>query len=97
MLEALDQPRPQRRRQISRLSVLYKINRGLVHCPGLQAQLAPLPSRQRRGHDRQFRFIPVQYRSTSFLPKTIKDWNCLPKELVEATKLDTFVSRASSL
>ena len=30
-----------------------------------------------------------------FLPRTIKDWNCLPREVVEATMLDTFVSRAS--
>ena len=67
MLDVSDWSTLQRRRQISRLS-------GLVHCPGLKSKLAPLPSRQRRGHNRQFKLIPArtQYRSTSFLPRTTK-------------------------
>ena len=92
MLDVSDWYTLQRGRQISRLS-------GLVHCPSLKSKLAPLPSRQRRGHDRQFKLIPArtQYGSTSFLPRTTKDWRCLPKEVVEAITLDTFVSRASFL
>ena len=59
-------------------------------------KLVPLPPCQHRGHDRQFKLIQArtQYRSSSFLLRTIKDWNCLPKEVVEAA---TLVSRASSL
>ena len=32
---------------------------------------------------------------SSFLPKTIRHWNSLPMEVVEAPTLDAFVSRAS--
>ena len=43
MLEALDWPTLERRCQISRLSMLYKILSILVHCPGLKSKLSPLP------------------------------------------------------
>ena len=46
MLEALDWPTLERHPQITRLSMLYKIHSGLVHCPGLKSKLTPLPSRQ---------------------------------------------------
>ena len=50
-------------------------------------------------HSRQLKLIPARTRcwSSSFLPRTIKDWNCLHKEVVEVTKLDIFVSMASFL
>ena len=31
------------------------------------------------------------------LPRTIRDWNDLPQEVIEAKTIDTFVSRASRL
>ena len=98
MLEALDWPTLERRCQISRLSMLYKIHSGLVHCPCLKSKLTPLPSSQCQGHEGQFKLIPAKDTvQVFFLHRTIKDWNRLPKEVVEATMLDTFVSRASSL
>ena len=33
----------------------------------------------------------------SFLPRTIRDWNDRPQEVIEAKTIDTFVSRASRL
>jgi hypothetical protein len=44
MLESLNWPTLERRRQQSRLSMLNKISTGLVHCPSLKAKLIPLPS-----------------------------------------------------
>ena len=38
---------------------------------------------------------PVQ--QYSFLPRTIRDWNDLPQEIIETMTIDTFVSRASSI
>ena len=62
---------------------------------------ASLPNTQvpNNNHDRQFKLIPAKAHcwSSSFLPRIISDWNCLPKEVDEATKLDIFVSTASSL
>ena len=39
----------------------------------------------------------TQYQQYSFLPRTIRDWNDLPQEVIEAKTIDTFVSRASRL
>ena len=60
----------------------------------LKAKLVPLPSHQRLTHDKQLTLLTArtQYSGSSFLPKTIRDWNSLPMEVVEALTLDAFVS-----
>ncbi|KAI8496827.1 hypothetical protein Bbelb_254820 [Branchiostoma belcheri] len=83
------------RRRFARVTALYKIQQGLLHCPIINSKLAPLPPRERRSHDKQLR-IPntrTQYRGGSFLPRTVKDWNSLGSVVVEAPTADTFVSR----
>ena len=45
MLEALGWPTLEQRCQTCGLSMLYKIQSGLAHCPTLKAKLVPLPSR----------------------------------------------------
>ena len=87
-------PLLEQRRQTCRMLMLYKIQSGLAHCPTLKARLVPLPSRQRRIHDKHFTQLTTrtQYRDSYFLPKTIRDWNSLPMEVVEAPTLDAFVS-----
>ena len=98
MLEALGWPTLEQRRQTCRLLMLYKIQSGLAHCPSLKAKPVPLPSRQRHTHDKQFTLLTTrtQYRGSSFLPKTIRDWNLLPMEVVESPTLDAFGSRVSN-
>ena len=98
MLEALGWPTLEQRRQTCRLLMLYKIQSGLAHCPTVKAKLVPLPSRQRHTHDKQLTLLTArtQYRGSSFLPKTIRDWNSLPMKVVEAPTLDAFKSRVSN-
>ena len=62
-----------------------------------KTKLVPSPPRQRRIHCQQLSLIATrtQYRGDSFLSRTIRDWNSLSKNAVEATTVDTFVSRAS--
>ena len=99
MLEELKWPSLQDRRRTARLSMLYKIRNDLVSTQGIKASLSPAPPRRRRGHDQQLT-IPqcrTQYRQQAFLPRTIRDWNELPQDAVEAKTIDTFVSRASRL
>ena len=86
MLEALGWPTLEQWRQTCRLLMLYKIQSGLAHCPTLKAKLAPLPSCQRCTHDKQLTLLTTrtQYRGSSFLPKTNRDWNSLPMKVVEA-------------
>ena len=98
VLEALGWPTLEQPRQTCRLLMLYKIQSGLAHCPTLKAKLVPLPSHQRRTHDKQLTLLTTrtQYRGSSFLPKTTRDWNWLPMEVVEAPTLDTFMSKVSN-
>ncbi|XP_076439270.1 uncharacterized protein LOC143278120 [Babylonia areolata] len=100
MLEELKWPSLQDRRRTARLFMLYKIHNDLVSTEGIKASLRPAPPRRRRGHDQQFTIPPqcrTQDRQQAFLPRTIKDWNKLPQDVVEAKTIDTFVSRASRL
>ncbi|XP_076469727.1 uncharacterized protein LOC143300058 [Babylonia areolata] len=99
MLEELKWPTIQDRRRAARQSMLYKIHNDLVSTEGIKASLRPASPRRRRGHHQQFT-IPqcrTQCRQQAFLPHTIKDWNELPQNVVEAKTIDTFVSRASRL
>ena len=54
---------------------------------------------QRRRHNQQFSqpHCWTQYQQYSFLPRTIRDWNDLPQEVIEAKTIDTLVSGASRL
>ena len=84
--------------QTCRLLMLFKIQSGLAHCPTLKSKLVPLPSRQRHTHDKKLPLLTTrtQYRDSSFLSKTIRDWNWLPMKVVEAPTRDTFESRVSN-
>ena len=97
MLDSLGWPSLEQRRKTSRLLTLFKITRGLLHCPSIHSKLTPPPPRLRRTHDTQFSRIKCRtaYRQTSFLPRTIADWNALPQEVVDAKTVDTFGTRVS--
>ena len=97
MLDELQWPSLENRRRTARLSMLYKIQHDLACVENIKSELHPLSSRQRRGHNQQL-VIPqcrTQYHQNSFLPRTIKQWNSLPQEAIEANTIDTFVSWAS--
>lgn len=85
------------RRRIARLTMLYRIQHGLVCLDGLKDKLHTLPERRRRGHSHQL-VIPhcrTKYQQDAFLTRTIKDWNELASEAVEAKTIDSFVSLVS--
>ena len=97
MIKTLGWQSLQQRRKISRLSMLYKIINNISHCPLIKSKLVPLPTRSRRSHSRQFQLIPcrTEYRGSSFMPRTVKDWNNLPAGVVDAETLGTFVAKIS--
>ena len=97
MINSLGWTSLQDRRKLARLSMLYKIRHGAVSVENIKAKLQNPPARQRRGHDQQYSQIrcKTQYQQFSFLPRTIKEWNTLSQQTVEASTIDTFVSRAS--
>ena len=92
MLDILQWPSLQQRRQNARLVMMYKIHHQFVQCPHIQEKLQFAPNRERRGHPQQFSLITArtQYRSGAFLPQTIKDWNNLSREIVMAETADDF-------
>ena len=92
LITELRWPSLEDRRRIARTSMMYKIHHNLACVENIKGQLHPLP-----GHNQQF-VLPqcrTQYHQNSFLPRTIKQWNQLPQEVIEANTIDTFVSRAS--
>lgn len=95
MLEALKWPSLKDRRKRARLTMLYKIQHKKVHCPVILRKLEPAPERSRRGNNQQLKLIPsrTKYRSDSFLPTTVKEWNSLPNDVVNAGSVDSFVAR----
>jgi hypothetical protein len=97
MIDELRWPSLESRRRTARLAMLYRIQHDLVSIEAIKAKLQPLPARQRRGHNQQLTLphCRTQYQQASFLPRTIKAWNDLPQDVVEAKTIDTFVSRAS--
>ena len=99
LIDELRWPSLQDRRRTARLTMLYKIRHDMVCMSSLKEKMEPAVARQRRGHDSQYTLprCRTQYLQQSFLPRTIKDWNNLPQSVVEATTIDTFVSRASKL
>ena len=97
MIDELRWPSLQDRRRAARLTMLYKIRHKLVCTNNFTMKLQPAVARQRRGHTYQYvqPRCRTQYQQQSFLPRTIQDWNNLPQTTVEATTIDSFVSRAS--
>jgi len=86
MMEELGWPTLQDRRQINRLTALYKLVTGAVEYD-IKANIGIHPHQLPRNH----RFKLMDVRGTrnmdifhfSFLPKTIREWNSLPKCLLD--------------
>jgi len=72
----------------------------MQNVPALNKIAAP-SSRMHRGLDQQFDILsparPLQNRASSFLPRTITQWNALTKDAVKAKTGDIFASLASHL
>ena len=97
MLQELAWPTLQARRRTARLAMFYKIKNDLVSADDIKAKMIPPPERDRRTHDQQISKLSggPSYRNSSFLPRTIGDWNSLPQSVVEAKTVQTFVSRVA--
>ena len=93
MLEKLDWPSLEQRRKESRLVMLRKILDGelKINLEGIR----PAPTRQRRGHSRQLEvpFCNKDLRQKAFLPRTIKEWNGLSQDTIDAPSTAVFKSK----
>ena len=87
----------QKRRDLVRLSMMYRIVHELVDIP-VEPYLIPLTS-MTRGHDSRFHQIRTSnttYRY-SFFPRTIILWNQLPQTAVSQTTLEAFQNQLATL
>ena len=83
----------QKRRQLSRLSLFYKIHHGLVDIRPSQ-YLDPLTRQSRHSHHLSYQipYCPSDYIKYSFFPRTAVEWNSLPVHVVSADTATAFKS-----
>ena len=87
----------QKRRDLARLSMMYRIVHELVDIP-VEPYLIPLTS-MTRGHDSRFHQIRTSNTTYqhSFFPRTIYLWNQLPQTAVSQTTLEAFQNQLATL
>ena len=81
----------QTRRQTLRLCMMYKIHKGLIAMDA-QEFMTPLQRRSRHVNSNAYK-IPrskTDYHMYSFFPRTIREWNSLANETVNAPNLTAF-------
>ena len=79
-----------------RLHMLYKIHNNKVAI-SKENRLIPPSRLSRNMHNLSFQ-IPntnSDYRKFSFFPRTIRDWNALPPDIVSAGSLEIFKERVA--
>ena len=80
------------RRVDCRLVMMYKITRGLVNIP-----ISPYITLHRNGIHIQPIIARTQYFQYSFFPRTVSDWNSLPRDTLQAKTLATFKTKVATL
>ena len=95
MIKELDWDTLETRRKCTRLSMMYKLSRGLLK---LNTENVLIPSqeiRTRNSHKFKYR-VPRATKDIfkySFYPRTLSEWNSLTKEIVLSETLDNFNSK----
>ena len=80
----------QKRRQLDRLTALYKIQRGLVETD--TGDIVWSNDKRTRGQQRRSYqpAVTVTAYKNSFFPRTIREWNLLPTSVRDAATLEEF-------
>ena len=96
MLDTLNWKTLEQRRKEARLTMLYKIYNKEVAISSENRLIQP-SQLSRNMHNLSFQ-IPntnSDYRKFSFFPRTIRDWNALPLDIVSAGSLEIFKERVA--
>ena len=93
MLDDLEWPSPETRREQSSLTFFYKIHSGTVDLDK-DEYLTPAPNlrRTRASHESQYTryFAYSDALKYSFFPRTIPMWNSLPSSVVSSKTIEEF-------
>ena len=94
ILHELEWPPLEHRRRIKRLTSFYKAVNNTIPV-NIPDYVVPSIRQDTRSHSRAFIEVRANYEhyKNSFLPRTIRDWNALPPDLVLIPSVDEFVSR----
>ena len=94
MLKELNWETLAERRQRSRLTMLYKMTHGLASVEHTE-HLKPIQRVTKHLSENAFQvpYSKSNYGKFAFFPRTIREWNSLPKETQTATSLGCFKSR----
>jgi len=98
MIQQLSWPSLQLRRKVARLQTLFKI----VHHDyslSIPSYFTPMERSTRQYHPQRF-ILPNSFtysHQQSFYPRSIKDWNDLPPNLIDSNNIDSFTAGLQSL
>ena len=92
MIKTLEWPSLDHRREVARLTMLYKITHNLICVPYSNILVPATDVATRSAH--QLKFLPIStrcnYYKYSFFPRTIVQWNALPPTVTLSQNLETF-------
>jgi len=91
MLQSLTWPTLQHRRRRMRLTLLYKCINGLIALK-IPNYFTPINTNTRIHHHRSYNFSHVRTDAyiNNFFPRTIREWNDLPPQIIDSNSLDLF-------
>ena len=91
MLQSLTWPTLQHRRRRMRLTLLYKCINGLIALK-IPNYFTPINTNTRLHHHRSYNFSYVRTDAyiNNFFPRTIREWNDLPPQIIDSNSLDLF-------
>lgn len=91
MLQELNWPSLQQRREVLRLVLLYKMHQGKVIFD-TSPYITPVLRATRHTHQQGYQ-VPAsttEYHRHSFFPRTVKVWNSLPPDIISAPSAEAF-------
>lgn len=99
MIQQLQWSTLERRRHISCLSLLYKIQNGMVAITPDQLLTPMAPSITRQYHPNKLKHIHTrtQLYQNSYFPQTVTAWNALPNNILASTSLGAFAGAVASI
>ena len=91
MLEQFGWPSLQKRREVSRLTMLYKMHNSLVDL-NMQNYVHPITRPTRTAHPYGYLnpLSRTEQHKQSFFPRTVRQWNSLPQELILVPTVEGF-------
>jgi hypothetical protein len=97
MLNCLGWETLQSRRQIARLTMLYKLRNDLASIDSCVLQPITYSSTRSSAHAYKIPTVKCDYFKYSFIPRTLQEWNKLPSQVALSESLKSFKGDISNM